>query len=178
MFANNLNGPEYEERYDYGYCSLFSSSHLWPRLGKPFIPPTVTLKDIHDAVPKHLLKSMYIAFLLLLFSLCYHYVENATKSIVYVLRDITFAALLFKLASCITPLAEQDFGSHVTSGWKKTILASALWLSYWWVQGMVFAGIFCLGKFLVLAAILFPRPANITSRPRCWTCHAFRRQQN
>ena len=27
------------------------------RLKKPFAPPTVTLKEIHDAVPKHLLKS-------------------------------------------------------------------------------------------------------------------------
>jgi hypothetical protein len=83
----------------------------------------------------------------------------------YVLRDIAFTALLFKLASCITPLAEQDFGGYVASGWKKAFLGSALWLSYWWVQGMVFAGIFCLGKFLVLATILFPHPANMTSRP-------------
>ncbi|KAF8220067.1 hypothetical protein L208DRAFT_1455665 [Tricholoma matsutake] len=110
MFFGNLNGPEYEER-----------------LKKPFAPPTVSLKDIHDAVPKHLLK------------------RNATMGVLYVLRDITFAALLFKLASCITPLAEQDFAGYVTSGWQKAVLKSALWLSYWWVQGMVFAGIFCLG---------------------------------
>jgi len=64
----------------------------------------------------------------------------------YVFRDIAFTSLLFKLASCIAPLAEQDFGGYVTSGWQKTIIKSALWLSYWWVQGMVFSGIFCLGE--------------------------------
>lgn len=28
------------------------------RMKRPFAPPTVSLKEIHDAVPKHLLKSM------------------------------------------------------------------------------------------------------------------------
>ncbi|RDB16067.1 Delta(12) fatty acid desaturase [Hypsizygus marmoreus] len=104
------DGPEYEAR-----------------LKKPFVPPTVTLKEIHDAVPKHLMK------------------RSDTKAILYVLRDITFTLLLFKFASSIGGWAEQDFGGFVTSGWQKFLVKSALWLTYWWTQGMVWAGIFCLG---------------------------------
>ncbi|KAF8067655.1 fatty acid desaturase-domain-containing protein [Lyophyllum atratum] len=110
VFGINLNGPEYEAR-----------------LKRPFKPPTVTLKEIHDAVPKHLMK------------------KSATKAAAYVLRDITFTLLMFKLASMIGPWAETDFGGYVTSGWHKTLVKSSLWLTYSWFQGMVWAGIFCLG---------------------------------
>ncbi|PBK77234.1 hypothetical protein ARMSODRAFT_268585 [Armillaria solidipes] len=81
----------------------------------PFSPPTVTLKEIHDAVPKHLLKG------------------NPVLATLYVLRDISFTLLLFKLASRI---------SDIEAG---VLVRSFLWLAYWWVQGLVWAGIFCLG---------------------------------
>ncbi|KAG6809943.1 hypothetical protein H0H92_013992 [Tricholoma furcatifolium] len=110
VFGINLNGPEYEAR-----------------LKKPFSPPTVTLKEIHDAVPKHLLK------------------KDPIKSAAYVARDITFTLLLFKLASLIGPWAETDFSGYVTSGWNKFWVKSALWAAYYWFQGMVWAGVFCLG---------------------------------
>ncbi|SJL05747.1 related to Delta(12) fatty acid desaturase [Armillaria ostoyae] len=80
-----------------------------------FSPPTVTLKEIHDAVPKHLLKG------------------NPVLATLYVLRDICFTILLFKLASCI---------SDIEAG---ILVRVFLWLAYWWVQGLVWAGIFCLG---------------------------------
>ncbi|KAF8880016.1 fatty acid desaturase-domain-containing protein [Infundibulicybe gibba] len=104
------NSPEYEERRS-----------------KPFAPPTVTLKQIHDAVPKHLLQC------------------NSYRAALYVLRDITFTLLLFKVASSITPWYDSDFGGYIPWGWAKTIARSALWLAYWWFQGLVWAGIFCLG---------------------------------
>ncbi|KAJ7598612.1 fatty acid desaturase-domain-containing protein [Mycena floridula] len=106
----NLNGPEYEAR-----------------LKTPFAPPTVTLKEIHDAVPKELVKS------------------NPFVSTLYVLRDLTFTLLLFKLASYIDPWAKSDFGGYVSPGWIHSTIKSSLWLSYWWIQGLVWAGIFCLG---------------------------------
>ncbi|PBL01022.1 hypothetical protein ARMGADRAFT_1043115 [Armillaria gallica] len=81
----------------------------------PFSPPTVTLKEIHDAVPKHLLKG------------------NPVLATLYVLRDISFTLLLFKLASHISDIQAGLF------------VRSFLWLAYWWVQGLVWAGIFCLG---------------------------------
>ncbi|KAF9475735.1 hypothetical protein BDN70DRAFT_221382 [Pholiota conissans] len=104
------NGPEYEAR-----------------LKKPFVPPTVTLKEIHDAVPKHLLK------------------KNEPRAALYVVRDIVFTLFLYKFATSITPWAATDFGGYVTGDVQKTAVKAALWLSYWWVQGMVNAGIFCLG---------------------------------
>lgn len=59
MFFGNLNGPEYEARFVERV--VLSPTRLpkyqYTRLKKPFSPPTVTLKDIHDAVPKDLMKS-------------------------------------------------------------------------------------------------------------------------
>ncbi|KAF9527161.1 fatty acid desaturase-domain-containing protein [Crepidotus variabilis] len=104
------NGPEYEAR-----------------LKKPFVPPNIVLKDIHDAVPKHLLH------------------KNPTKASLYILRDISFTVLLYKFASSITPWAASDFWGYVHTPWQKVFLKSAMWLSYWWIQGIVNAGIFCLG---------------------------------
>ncbi|KAK0465151.1 fatty acid desaturase-domain-containing protein [Desarmillaria tabescens] len=88
----------------------------------PFSPPTVTLKEIHDAVPKHLLKG------------------NPVLATLYVLRDISFTLLLFKLASRIS-----DVEAYLTSPVLGILVKSFLWLAYWWVQGLVWAGIFCLG---------------------------------
>ncbi|KAF9459136.1 fatty acid desaturase-domain-containing protein [Collybia nuda] len=106
----NLDGPEYQAR-----------------LKKPFSPPTVTLKQIHDAVPKHLLKL------------------SNTKGVAYVCRDITFTLLLFKLASMIGPGYESDFGGYVTGPWQKSLVKTSMWLMYYWLQSLVWAGIFCLG---------------------------------
>ncbi|KAG6846574.1 hypothetical protein H0H93_013124, partial [Arthromyces matolae] len=111
LFGVNLNGAEYEAR-----------------TRKPFSPPTLTLKEIHDAVPKHLLKC------------------DPFKSAAYVARDITFTLLLFKLASLIGPWAATDFSGYVTSTWTKSLLQAALWATYYWVQGLVWAGLFVLGK--------------------------------
>ncbi|KAG6830772.1 hypothetical protein H0H87_007171 [Tephrocybe sp. NHM501043] len=97
VFGINLNGPE---------------------LKKPFSPPTVTLKEIHDAVPKQLLK------------------KDPIRAAAYVARDITFTLLLFKLASLIGPWEETNFSGYVTSGWNKALVRSALWGAYYWVQGM------------------------------------------
>jgi len=104
------NGPEYEAR-----------------LGKPFAPPKVTLKEIHDAVPKHLLR------------------KDPVKAAYYVVRDITFTVLLYKFAYSITPLAASDFGGYITNEWQKSLVKGAMWVFYWWFQGLVGAGIFCLG---------------------------------
>lgn len=38
-------------------CSLLAESYKSYRLNKPFTPPKATLKEVHDAVPKHLLTS-------------------------------------------------------------------------------------------------------------------------
>lgn len=97
------------------------------RLNKPFKPPRLTLKDIHDAVPKHLLR------------------PDPTRATLYVLRDITLASFLFKAASSITYLEGIDYYGLITSSRAKLVLRISLWAIYWFLQGLVFAGIFCLG---------------------------------
>lgn len=104
MFSN---GPEYEAR-----------------LRKPFSPPTFTLKQIHDAVPKHLLK------------------RSDKKAALYVLRDITLATTFFALATKIGAATSFVFPD---GGWRASLLKAGLWGAYWWFQGLVGGGIFCLG---------------------------------
>ena len=125
--------------------SFHSADQIWWRLKKPFSPPTVTLKEIHDAVPKHLLKSNVDQLLGMLSTYWQNHLEDPIKAAAYVARDITFTLLLLKLASLIGPWADTDFSGFVTSGWNKALLKVILWCTYYWIQGMVWAGIFCLG---------------------------------
>ncbi|TFK32699.1 fatty acid desaturase-domain-containing protein [Crucibulum laeve] len=94
---------------------------------KPFSPPNFTLKEIHDAVPKDLLK------------------KSSTKATMYILRDVILTVLLYYFAYSITPWTETNFGGYIAPGWHTKALKSALWITYWWFQGLVGAGIFCLG---------------------------------
>ncbi|KAF4581364.1 hypothetical protein EYR40_002952 [Pleurotus pulmonarius] len=91
----NLNGPEYEAR-----------------LRKPFIPPTVSLKDVHAAVPKKLLQ------------------KDPLKATSYILRDIALSALLFKCGSCINPWAESAFGGNLNPGWQSLVWAGFFCLGH------------------------------------------------
>ncbi|KAF9444644.1 hypothetical protein P691DRAFT_326692 [Macrolepiota fuliginosa MF-IS2] len=97
------------------------------RRKRPFKPPTATLKEIHDAVPKHLLR------------------PDPSRAMLYVVRDITLASFLFKAASSITHWESLDYCGFITSPRAKILLRVGLWTAYWVLQGLVFAGIFCLG---------------------------------
>lgn len=76
------------------------------------------------------------------------FLEDPIKAATYIARDITFTLLLFKLASLIGPWADTNFSGFVTSGWNKALFKVVLWCMYYWIQGMVWAGIFCLGMIL------------------------------
>ncbi|EPQ53468.1 hypothetical protein GLOTRDRAFT_130803 [Gloeophyllum trabeum ATCC 11539] len=97
------------------------------RLRKPFVPTSVTLKQVHDAVPKELLK------------------PNEWLSMYYVLRDVALCSGFFFLASQIDPWAKTSYGGYVEPGWQTTTARWALWAAYWWFQGLTWGGIFCLG---------------------------------
>lgn len=97
------------------------------RLKKPFSPPTATLKEIHDAVPSSLLE------------------RNGWKALAYIARDVTFTIILLVFASRISPWSEGNFGGFIQPGWAHRLVAASLWLAYWFFQGFVWAGIFCLG---------------------------------
>ena len=90
---------------------MFSNSPEYiQRTLKPFSPPDINIKDIHDAVPSHL------------------FLKRPIKSTFYIIRDIFLAFILFRFALYI------DLNSLYV-----------LWPVYWWFQGLVGAGIFCLG---------------------------------
>lgn len=117
----------------------------------------MTLKDIHEAVPKHLLKCEPFSLIATQPNVncgSFRPTGSPFKATMYILRDITFTLFLFKFAASIGPWAQSDFGGYVTDGWQKTVLKSSLWLTYYWFQGMVWAGIFCLGKRLPCLAFI------------------------
>ena len=103
------------------------------RLHRPFTPPTATLKQLHDAVPKHLLQ------------------KDPLKSFGYVFRDILFCVLLFWFAASINSIARSGFGGLVrlTDPWEVKLLTGLLWLSYWWWQGLIFTSFFCIGAIIL-----------------------------
>ncbi|KAI0635236.1 fatty acid desaturase-domain-containing protein [Trametes polyzona] len=109
------NGPEYEQR-----------------LARPFVPPTVSLKELHDAVPKHLLQ------------------KDPLRSTGYVLRDVFFCALFFGFGASIERLVSSSFGGYVplAAPWQATLARSTLWAVYWWWQGIAFASFFCIAHEL------------------------------
>ncbi|KAH9924159.1 fatty acid desaturase-domain-containing protein [Fomitopsis serialis] len=100
------------------------------RLSKPFVPPTVTLKEIHDAVPKHLLR------------------KNPRLSIYYCVRDVACCVAIFCYGFSIERILASDFGGFVplSAAWHVHVARTALWLVYWWFQGLSFASFFCIGK--------------------------------
>ncbi|KAI0777743.1 fatty acid desaturase-domain-containing protein [Trametes elegans] len=109
------NGPEYDQR-----------------LVRAFVPPTVTLKQVHDAVPKRLLQ------------------KDPLRSTGFVLRDVFFCVLFFAFGASIEPLVASSFGGLVplTSPWQVTLVRAVLWATYWWWQGIVFASFFCIAHEL------------------------------
>ncbi|KAL7284144.1 hypothetical protein ACG7TL_001425 [Trametes sanguinea] len=109
------NGPEYEER-----------------LARPFAPPTITLKQLHDAVPKHLLQ------------------KDPLRSTGYVLRDVFFCVLFFAFGASIERLVSTSFGGFVplSAPWQIALARTTLWLIYWWWQGIAFASFFCIAHEL------------------------------
>ena len=94
------------------------------------MPPTVTLKQIHDAVPKHLLQ------------------KDALRSTGYVLRDVFFCTLFFAFAAGIEPMLASDFFGYLplASPSHASLARTLLWLTYWWWQGIAFTSFFCVGE--------------------------------
>ncbi|THH16377.1 hypothetical protein EW146_g4264 [Bondarzewia mesenterica] len=92
-----------------------------------FIPLPWTLAEIRQAIPLRL------------------FVRNTQRSLMYLLRDLVMAALLWKLVL----LFEVCLGSrHATSVFGPIgaqVVRWAIWVVYWWFQGLVFTGIWVIG---------------------------------
>ncbi|KAI0080451.1 hypothetical protein K474DRAFT_256833 [Panus rudis PR-1116 ss-1] len=99
------------------------------RLRKPFRPPSATLKQIHDAVPKELLE------------------KNTLLSTAFVVRDIVLCSALFTFAAYIPSISRWATLTLLPSD-TQPVVTSLLWLTYWWWQGLVFTSFFCIAHEL------------------------------
>ncbi|EPS93980.1 hypothetical protein FOMPIDRAFT_1033527 [Fomitopsis schrenkii] len=93
------------------------------RIGEPFVPPTITLKEIHAAVPKHLLR------------------KNVWLSTYYCVRDIACCAAIFYYGFHIEKILAN---MPLSAAWQLKSARAALWLAYWFFQGLSFASFFCI----------------------------------
>jgi len=85
---------------------------------------------------------------------------NPIRATLYVLRDITLASFLVKAASSIASLESIDYYGLITSFRAKLVLRISLWVIYWFLQGLVFAGIFCLGEHAVIWMLSYTRTVS------------------
>ncbi|KAI0826451.1 fatty acid desaturase-domain-containing protein [Irpex lacteus] len=114
------------------------------RLARPFVPPRATLKQIHDAVPKHLLK------------------KDPLRSFGYVARDVSLCVAMFTFAAYIDPISRSGcFGLiRAVQPWQIALLKTASWLFYWWWQSLVFTSFFCIAHELGHGTLFHSRYAN------------------
>ncbi|KDQ60225.1 hypothetical protein JAAARDRAFT_191632 [Jaapia argillacea MUCL 33604] len=121
-------GELFPSYLSYRFESMFSNGPEYEtRRARPFVPPDVTLKQVHDAVPKHLLR------------------PSERLSLSYVIRDVCFCIALFKIAASIEPWSQNGFCGILGTRWQIWLVKAGLWMVYWWFQGLVWAGMFCLG---------------------------------
>ena len=102
------DGPEYEARKKRG----------------TFTPPNLSLKQLHDAIPRHL------------------HQKSTFKSLGYILRHVAFTCGFYYLATLINIPVPGCRGGNAF-----VMLLKSLWILYWGWQGIIFAGIWCLGVF-------------------------------
>lgn len=114
------DGPEYEVRKKRG----------------TFAPPNLSLKQLHDAIPRHL------------------HQKSTLKSLGYVLRHAAFACGFYYLATLINPSTPSRCGGNALAMLLKYFIRPSLWILYWGWQGITFAGIWCLGVFKPLISMI------------------------
>ncbi len=105
------DAPEYEER----------------KKRTQFVPPTISIKDVHAAVPRHLFE------------------KSTAKSLFYVGRHVGLSALFYVFATRIDTLA---CNVNTVLGWgeaARAALSWALWAMYWFWQSVALAGMWTLG---------------------------------
>ncbi|KAF8880792.1 fatty acid desaturase-domain-containing protein [Infundibulicybe gibba] len=105
------DGPEYEARKKKGI----------------FTPPNLTMKDLHNAVPRHLFE------------------RSTAKSLFYICRHLAFTFTFYYLATQINYIVGLVAGDSLRATATRHFLSVSLWVAYWGWQGIAFAGIWCLG---------------------------------
>ncbi|KAJ7623255.1 delta-12 fatty acid desaturase [Roridomyces roridus] len=89
------------------------------RKRRPYSPPKVTLAQVRSAIPKHLFE------------------KNTAKGCFYVARDIVCAVVVYKLGWAIDPFAS-------TFGIVSVAVKWFLWVVYWYAQGIILTGWWCM----------------------------------
>lgn len=86
-----------------------------------------SLKEIRDAIPPEL------------------FVRSTKQSLMYLMRDLAMAAIVFSLGLRIDDL----FNAPIVQAWLTGVGASicrlSAWVAYWWFQGLIVTGIWVLG---------------------------------
>ncbi|EMD32299.1 hypothetical protein CERSUDRAFT_58880 [Gelatoporia subvermispora B] len=92
-----------------------------------FTPMAWRVSEIRAAIPPHL------------------FVRDTWKGILYLARDVTMAAIAWRLALFIDPLyaAGSTFGEAGTR--LNECVRWGTWMIYWWFQGLIFTGIWVIG---------------------------------
>ncbi|KAI0030264.1 fatty acid desaturase-domain-containing protein [Vararia minispora EC-137] len=95
---------------------------------KDFSPPDFCMNDIRAAVPPHL------------------FARSTRRSLLYLVRDL---AMVVSFGYFATWIDSEALSCHLSaigvSGDEILALRCALWLAYWWFQGLAFTGVWVIG---------------------------------
>lgn len=94
-----------------------------------FVPPTISIKDVHAAVPRHLFE------------------KSTAKSLFYVGRHVGLSVLFYVFATRIDRLAFTVNTALGLGEAARGALCWALWALYWFWQSVAFAGMWTLGVY-------------------------------
>ncbi|KAF9467195.1 fatty acid conjugase [Collybia nuda] len=108
----------------FGY--LEDSQEYELRKKTPFKPPNITFVELRATIPKHL------------------YEKSTAKGLFYFARDTICAFFVYKIGTFIDPSAKAaiSYGLHPTT---VCFAKWAAWAIYFHAQGVIFAGLWCLG---------------------------------
>lgn len=105
------DGPEYEAR----------------KRRSEFVPPSIAIKDVHAAVPRHL------------------FGKSIAKSLFYIGRHVALGAVFYAFATRIDALSWKIASAIGISAYARGWLSYALWVMYWFWQSVTFTGMWTLG---------------------------------
>ncbi|KIM76146.1 hypothetical protein PILCRDRAFT_826658 [Piloderma croceum F 1598] len=105
-----------------------SSQPSYSEVGLPeFSPLAVPMTKIRRAIPPHLFK------------------RDTIRSFLYLLRDLTMAAIAWRVATYIDPCFHRTDVRDVLTGPLAELGRWGAWCIYWWFQGLIFTGIWVIG---------------------------------
>ncbi|KAJ7043561.1 delta-12 fatty acid desaturase [Mycena alexandri] len=117
MFSFFRDSPEFERR---------KRTPFSPPKPPPNVRTQLALSDVRLAVPKHL------------------YEKNTLKGCLYVARDLLCAFVVYELGWLIDPLTSSLVNRFGLSSTIYFLVQWTLWLCYWYAQGIVLAGWWCM----------------------------------